>query len=89
MVSGAQFNITTPNVEKKDVPEIDKIRYTRANIGAAIDYNLTKFLRFEVCGGASVRRQYYLMDKSNNTHEFNLKETPFIQFGVTIVPPKK
>ena len=89
VVNGAQFNITAPNFNKSDVPDIDKIGYTRANIGAAINYDITKFLRFEVYGGASIRRQYELFDTSNRTHKFELNETPFIQFGITLVPPKK
>ena len=88
-VNGAQFNITAPNIEIYDVPEIDKISYTRANIGATINYNITKFVQLELYGGASVRRQYNLLDKSNKTHEFNFKEAPFVQFGITLVPPKK
>lgn len=89
IVNGAQFNIATPKIEKYHIPEIDKISYTRANIGATINYNITKFVQLELYGGASVRRQYNLLDKSNKTHEFNFKEAPFVQFGITLVPPKK
>lgn len=87
-INGAQFNITAPEVEKYGFPEIDKIRYSRANIGATINYMLTKFIHFKVYGGASVRRKYELLDEANTTHLFDLKEAPFIQFGISIVPPR-
>ena len=89
LVNGAQFNITAPNTANYDIPEVDKISYTRTNIGAVLNYDITKFLHFQVYGGASIRRQYELIDVSQKTHKFDLTESPFIQFGISVLPPKK
>lgn len=86
-INGAQYNITSSQSENYDIPEIDKIRYSRANIGATINYQLTKLIQFEVYGGTSVRRRYELLDDIDNTHLYDLKNLPFVQFGIAIVPP--
>lgn len=88
-INGALFNISTSDMELQDVPEIDKITYSRFNFGAVINYNITKSLQFEIYGGTSARRQYHLIDVLSNTHKFDLNNTPFFQFGVVLLPQKK
>jgi hypothetical protein len=88
-INGALFNISTSDMELQDSPELEKISYSRFNLGVAINYDITKSLRFEIFGGTSARRQYHLIDVSNNTHKFDLKNTPFFQFGIVLLPQKK
>jgi hypothetical protein len=89
VIYGALFNISTSDMELQDVPEIDKISYSRFNLGVAINYDITKSLRFEIYGGTSARRQYHLIDVLSNTHKFDLKNTPFFQLGIVLLPQKK
>lgn len=89
VINGAQFSISNSDMDLQDVPEIDKISYSRFNLGAAINYDITQSLRFEIYGGTSARRQYHLIDVLSNTHKFDLNNTPFLQFGVVLLPQKK
>ena len=82
--NGANFNIYA-----SDLSEIDKINYSRANIGVLANYQLTKILRLEAYGGVSTGRIYRLVDFNENINNFDSKPTPFFSVGMVLVSPKR
>jgi hypothetical protein len=87
-VKGAEFNVSTSNVANPSKFQINKIRYSRINVGATVNYNITKFVRFELYGGYSTMGKYNLIDKSDNLYEFDMTGGSFIQFGIGIATPQ-
>jgi len=53
------------------------------------NYQLGKILRFEISGGISTGRTYRLVDRDQNLHNYNSKASPYLNFGIVFVPPKK
>ena len=86
-VNGGQFNLTTSIPSEYDASQINKVRYTRINLGGNINYQLGKFIQLEMHGGTTVRRKYTILDISNETHQFDLDKSLFLRFGILIVPP--
>lgn len=82
--NGANFNIYT-----SDLGEIDKINYSRANVGLLANYQLTKLLRLEAFGGISTGRINRLVDFNENVYDFDSKSSPFFSIGVVLVSPKR
>lgn len=89
IANGGNINITASYSSSKNIPEIDKVNYSRINIGPVVYYNITKFIQFEATGGVSLRRHYNLLDIENNKQEMYLKNAPFFQFGIFLTPPKR
>lgn len=82
--NGADFNVyssTTANV--------NKINYSRANIGFLATYKPRKFMRFELHTGISTGRTYNLIDDNLNVTDFSSKAEPFVTIGFSIVLPQK
>ncbi|MGK0447444.1 MAG: hypothetical protein ACJA2M_001218 [Polaribacter sp.] len=88
-VNGAEFNVSRSKIANTNNHPINKIRYSRINFGATVNYNLTKFVRFELFGGYSARNQYHLIDTSNNLYDFDMTGCSFMQFGIAIATPQK
>ncbi len=86
--NGGNINITA-SYNNNTIRKIDKVNYSRINIGPVIYYNINKFLQFQAVGGMSVRRKYNLLDADNNTQKLDLQNTPFMQVGIFFRPPKK
>jgi hypothetical protein len=81
--NGANFNISNAKM-----PEIDKLNYSRANIGLFASYQLTRMLRLEARGGVSTGRIYRLVDDDRNVLDFDSKAAPFFNIGISLIPPK-
>lgn len=82
--NGANFNIYA-----SDMSNIDKINYSRANIGVLANYQLTKILHLEAIGGISTGRKYNLVAYDENMYEFDSKTAPFFSIGMVLVAPKR
>jgi len=87
--NGGQFNITASSPKNRDNSEADKVSYSRMNLGATLNYNLTKLMEFEIFGGVSLRRKYTFLDTYEKLYEFNLKNTPFVQASINLVPARR
>lgn len=83
-LNGANFNI-----HSSDMAEIDKINYSRANIGFLVDYKLSKILRLETYGGISAMRLYRMVDNDGHVNEYDSNAAPFFNVGIVLVPPKR
>lgn len=85
--NGGNINITAP-YSSNNITEVDKVNYSRVNIGPIIYYNINKYIQFEMLSGISLRRQYNLLDKEENHENIDLKNTPFFQVGLFLTAPK-
>lgn len=82
--NGADFNVYGSEIAK-----IDKINYSRANIGLTANYQLIKILRLEAYGGISTGRIFNLVDFDKNVNEYDSKAAPFFSVGLVLVSPKR
>ncbi len=88
LANGGNINITA-SYNTSNVSEIDKVNYSRINMGPVVYYNINKFMQFQAIVGMSVRRKYNLQDAESRTEKIDLKNTPFFQVGIFLIPPKK
>ncbi|WP_157941197.1 DUF6268 family outer membrane beta-barrel protein [Arenibacter catalasegens] len=82
-LNGANFNVSSED------NSIDKINYSRANVGVLIDYQATKMIRLEAFGGLSGVRNYSLIDMDGTEFDFDSEAAPFFSVGIVLVPPKR
>jgi hypothetical protein len=83
VVNGASFNVTgysTTNVE------INKINYTRANLGPVIYYRPRKFVTIEITGGLNTNRNLQIVDVYNRSLNNTTSTEGFINIGLVIKP---
>jgi hypothetical protein len=83
-LNGANFNIADDNL-----PNVDKINYSRANIGMLANYHFTKIFRLEAYGGLSTNRKYNLVGTNDNVIDFDSKPAPFFNVGIVLILPKR
>ncbi|QMU64768.1 MAG: hypothetical protein GKR88_11030 [Flavobacteriaceae bacterium] len=82
-LNGANFNIRDRNL-----PDVDKINYSRAYFGVLANYQLTKILRLEAYDGLSTNQRYNFVGADDNVLEFDSEAAPFFNVGIVWVPPK-
>lgn len=85
IVNGANFNITGYSNE---FSEINKINYTRTNIGPVLYYKPKKIFSIEVSGGISTNRTFKLVDINNNSYNNSSSTEAFFNIGLVIKPFK-
>ncbi len=83
-INGADFNVA-PIQDN----EVDKINYSRANLGLLVNYQLTPSLRLKANGGISARRIYHMEDVHGNEYDFDSEAAPYFNAGIVLVPPKR
>lgn len=83
IVNGANFNITGYS---NDLAEINKINYTRGNIGPVLYYKPKKIFSIELSGGLSTNRTFRLVDINNNTYNNNASTEAFFNIGIVVKP---
>ena len=83
VVNGANFNITG---YYNDLVEINKINYTRGNIGPVLYYKPKKIFSIELSGGISTNRTFSLVDINNNTYNNTASTEAFFNIGLVIKP---
>ena len=82
-LNGGNFNVHSAD------NSIDKINYSRVNIGILANYQINKILKLEAYGGVSSNRKYNFVDANKNTLKFDSKAAPFFSVGIVLVSPKK
>ena len=83
VVNGANFNITGYS---NDLTEINKVNYTRGNIGPVIYYKPKKIFTIEISGGISTNRTFRLVDIEDNTYYNTASTEAFFNIGLVIKP---
>ncbi len=82
-INGANFNITGFSNQTDDV---NKINYTRANIGPVVYYKPKKIITLELTGGISTNRRYNSVLANDDVIETTLPTQAFFNFGLVIKP---
>jgi hypothetical protein len=86
-INGSNFNITSPDFAGVIPSPINKVRYSRANVGPFINYGITDMFRVEIFGGITTGRKYEFIDFEDNEYNYNRSNGPFFNIGFVIVPP--
>lgn len=86
-LNGANFNTGIHNLSS--TTEMDRLNYSRTNIGPSISYQLMGILQIESSAGLSTMRTYQFQDMQDNTYKFNSKSGCFFKIGLAVVPPKR
>ncbi len=86
-INGAYFNYSADNTEDS-TNTINKLRYTRANVGPVINYRIGKILQLEAFGGMSSFRKYRLMNEQDDKLKFDSKASAFINFNINLLIPE-
>lgn len=87
--NGANFNVQTQDLSGFIPAPINKLIYSRANVGPVISYQLTKILQIEAFGGISSNRRYRLQDDNGSLYNYDSKKAVFFNIGLSITQPKK
>ena len=85
MTNGANFNVTGFS---NDTTEINKINYTRANLGPVIYFRPKKMITIELSGGVSTNRKVEATDLDNNRFQRTNSTEAFFNVGLVIKPVK-
>ncbi len=81
---GANFNVSDDNLNN-----VNKINYSRTNLGILTQYNFAKGFRAEAYGGISTNRKYNFVDIAGNTLEVDSKGASFFNIGIVYIPSKR
>jgi hypothetical protein len=84
-LNGANFHVTDNNINSS--VDVNKLRYSRINLGPLISYKISKMIMLEATGGISTARKYQFLDVKGNTYSFNSNNVGFFNIGLAIVPP--
>jgi hypothetical protein len=86
--NGGYFNVTSNQEVNVTAGSIDKIIYSRLNIGPIINYELTNKIQIDFWGGYTTARKYRFTDFDENEYILDLNGGPFFRVGIYIVSPK-
>jgi hypothetical protein len=68
---------------------IDKVRYSRINIGPMLEWNFWRSLHLGISTGITGRRVLELEDNNKNLYSYDAKPGPYFNIGFFISPPVK
>lgn len=68
---------------------IDKLSYTRINVGPLVEWKLAGPLVMELAGGITARRKFDFSTAEKNTVSFDSESGPFLTIGLSIAPTRK
>ena len=88
-LNGGNFNVSAQGFPGTVSSPINKVIYSRANLGPVINYQLTKIIQFEAFGGISGARKYRLEDSDQADYKYDSKTSAFFNIGFAITPQKK
>ena len=86
-LNGALFNNHNDNALVNNV--IDKVGYSRLNLGAAIELRLKGVMYLRTSGGLSMARKLELIDGKNEVIDRTPKNGPFFNLGIVFYPQRK
>jgi hypothetical protein len=87
-INGAYYNVTAKDFINIQAEEIDKIIYSRINIGPVFNYRISSIIQLDLFGGYSFQRKYQLADFCENEYKFDLENGPFFKIGLSVVPQR-
>ncbi len=87
--NGGNFNVNNRDFTEVIPNSINKTLYSRINVGAVVNFHVTKTVFLEASGGISVARKYKLQDPSKKEYNYNSENGRFFNVGIFITPPLK
>jgi hypothetical protein len=87
--NGGNFNISNPSFTEIIPNSINKTQYSRVNMGAVINFQLTKTILLEAQGGISAARKYKFEDASKRIFNYNSEKGGFFNFSIILTPSSK
>jgi len=88
-LNGGNFNVSFSEFVASDPKSIDKLIYSRVNVGPVVNVRLAKILKLELFGGYTVNRTFKFSDFDDTEYQFNSENGPFFQIGLSLTSPKK
>jgi hypothetical protein len=87
--NGGNFNINNQDFRQGIPNPINKIIQSKVNMGAVINYQLTKTILLEAHGGISAARKYKLQAASKDIYSYPSENGGFFHLGIFLTPPAK
>ena len=84
-LNGADFHVNGNNIDSSI--QVNKLSYSRINLGPVISYKISKMIMLEATGGISTARKYEFLDGKGNKYSFSPNNVGFFNIGLAIVPP--
>jgi hypothetical protein len=85
-ISGATFNLNNDNYELENNDEADYVKFTRANLGLDLSYEIFNGVFCNLNYGKSVFRKYEIETKNNNTLDFSPEKGNYFKVSLMITP---
>lgn len=85
-LNGAYFNYTADD-NSSSSNKVDKIHYSRCNVGPLVNYRIGKNFQMEAFGGICTLRKYRFRDVNRNDIKFDARSSGFFNIGFSMVLP--
>jgi len=90
MLNGGNFGVTINEFAAADPATIDKLIYSRTNVGLLASIRMYRVVNLELFGGYSVNRKYKFEDTDiDDPFEYDSDNGPFFSVGISLVPKRK
>jgi Domain of unknown function (DUF6268) len=87
--NGGNFNVNNPDFTKVIPNSINNAIQSRINLGAVVNFQLTKNILLEANGGISVARKYRFEDTAKRVFTYNSDNGGFVNIGILLTQPPK
>ena len=88
-MNGGNFNVNNRDYTEVFPNTINKIIYSRTNMGAVVNFQLTETILLEAFGGLGGARKFKLRDESNQVFRANAENGGFFNLGIVLTAPSK
>lgn len=68
--------------ERKNLPQIESLKFSRYNIGPTIAWNMSDNTRIQLSGGVSLKRKLTATDVHNATEDYGLENGAFLKASI-------
>lgn len=87
--NGGNYNVSNRDYTAVIPNSINKILYSRVQMGALVDWQLTETILLEAFGGISAARKFKLEGASQQVFKYNSGNGGFFNFSLFFTPPSK
>jgi hypothetical protein len=87
--NGGNFNVNNQGFTQVIPNSINKLIHSRVNLGAVINYQLTKTILLEANGGISAARKYKFKDDAKRFYTYKSENGGFFNVGLILTPQLK
>ena len=87
--NGGRFNVINSDYTEVIPNTINTIIYSRVNMGAVVNFQVTENILLEAFGGLGAARKFKLRDESDKVFKANAENGGFFNFGIILTQPSK